>query len=162
MLAGLAPLGTLAAAQAFHLILRSKVFQYTTNHVHADIRALLLNLGDPERAGSSADSSKNKARFLSFWTLQLTDALLKLPVSGLEDEKEVVDVWPRIVVSIVPAVGALLERFVVAFLVLLDEAFQADESANSVSLMVTLQEQKEPRDTPVAVAEWVECKGNPG
>lgn len=75
-LAGLALLGILAAAQAFHPILRPKVFQYTTNHVHANIWALIVNLGDPERAGSAADSLKNRVRFLSFRTLQLTDALL--------------------------------------------------------------------------------------
>lgn len=132
-LVGHAPLGILAEAQAFHLIVRPEVLQYTTNHVHADIRALLLNLGNPQRAVSSADSLKNKAGFLSFRTLQLTDALLKLPVGGLDDEKEIVDVGPRIVLSLVPAVRALLKGFAITLLVLFDETFQADESANVVS-----------------------------
>jgi len=83
---------------------------------------------------------KHKARLFSLGTLELTKTLLELPVCGLDDGKSVMDVWPRVVPALVPAVGALFQGFVVAFLVLLNETFQADVSANLEPQMVALQE----------------------
>jgi len=47
---GLAPPGILAAPQALHSILRPQILQDTPDHIHADIRARLLQFGDAERA----------------------------------------------------------------------------------------------------------------
>src|SRR4051812_38799453 len=53
------------------------------------------------------------------------DTLLELRVGLLQNPQRVVDERPRVVCSLVPALRALLECFVVAILVLLDEPFQA-------------------------------------
>lgn len=97
----------------------------------------------------------NKTGFFAPGALKLTDALLKLTICHLDDEKNVIDVWPRVVFSLVPALGALLQGFVISFLVLFDEALQADVSADLQPQMAALQKQKEARNTPVSVSEWM-------
>lgn len=75
----------------------------------------------------------------------MTQTLFEFPVGGFYDEKGVIDVRPGIMFALVPAMGALLQGFVVPFLVLLNETLQTDVSADLESQMVALQEQKEPR-----------------
>jgi hypothetical protein len=60
----------------------------------------------------------------------LAKALLKLSISGFDDKKGVIDVRPGIVLASMPVVGALLQGFVIPFLVLFDEAFQTDVAAD--------------------------------
>ena len=138
------PVGILATSQAHHPASRPQVFQDTPDHIYADIRTLVPKVGNAERAKSLVDSLKHEACFFSFWTPKLAKALLELSVCGFDDEKGVIDVWPGIVFAIVPTLGALLQGFVVPFLVLLDEALQTDVAANLKPQVVALQEQKEP------------------
>ncbi len=63
--------------------------------------------------------------------------------------------WPGVVFAIVPALGALLQGFVVSFLVLLNETLQAYVSADLQPQVVALQEQQKPGYTTVAVAKRV-------
>ena len=97
-----------------------------------------------KRAKCPVNGMKNEIRLFSSRALKLPETRLELPVCGLDNEKDIIDVWPWIVLALVPAVGALLQGFVVAFLVLLDETLQADVSAYLEPQMVALQEQKQP------------------
>ena len=49
-LGGFLPSGILTASQAFDLIFRPQVFQDTSDHIHADIRALILKFCYAERS----------------------------------------------------------------------------------------------------------------
>jgi hypothetical protein len=69
----------------------------------------------------------------------LSDPLFELFVSGFENEKEIVHVRPRIVRSLVPALGTLLQRLVVAFFVLFDEPLQTDVAAYLIAQMIALK-----------------------
>ena len=62
---------------------------------------------------------------------------------------------PGVMLALVPSVRAELQSFVVAFLVLFDEAFQADITADLQSRLIALQQEEQPRHPPIAVAEWV-------
>ena len=46
---GFLPPGILAASKAFNLILRSQVFEDAPDHIHTDVRALVLKFGHAER-----------------------------------------------------------------------------------------------------------------
>jgi len=72
---------------------------------------------------------QHEVRLFTSRALQLPKAGLELPGCGLYNEKDIIDVWPWVVLALMPAVGTLRQGFVVAFLVLLDEALQADVSA---------------------------------
>ena len=141
---GFLPPGFLAASKAFNLILRPQAFQDAADHVHADIGTLILKFGHAERTESCVDSMKDKARFLPLGNLKPTEALLEFSIGHLDDGKNVIDVWPRSVLTLVPALGALLQGFVIPFLVLFDEALQADIPPDLKFQVVTLQEQKQP------------------
>ncbi len=117
-----------------------------------------MQFGNTERTGSPANSLKHEACLFTFGTLKLAEALFEFPVCCFDDEKGVIDVRPGIVFALVPAVGALLKGFIVPFLVLFDETLQTDVSADLESQMVALQEQKEPRNTPVSVTERMYAK----
>ena len=60
---------------------------------------------------------------------ELADALLEFLARLREDEEQEIHRRPRVVFALVPALGTLFEDFVVALLVLLDEAFEADVAA---------------------------------
>jgi len=72
--------------------------------------------------------------------LKQPEPRFKLSVRALDNEENIVDVRPWVVLALVPAVGALLKGFAVPFLVLFDEAFQADVSADLESQVVGLKE----------------------
>ncbi|MFW6151513.1 MAG: hypothetical protein ACOC6C_00900 [Verrucomicrobiota bacterium] len=57
-----------------------------------------------------------------------------------------------------PPHGALLQRFVVAVLVLLDRSLNADVSTHFVAELIELKEQNESGYAPVAVPEWVDTQ----
>jgi hypothetical protein len=141
---GFLPPGFLAASKAFNLILRPQTFQDGADLVHADVGTLILKFSHAERTESSVDSMKDKARFLPPGNLKPTEALLEFSIDHLDDGKNVIDLWPKSVLTLVPALGALLQGFVIPFLVLFNEALHVDIPPDLKSQVVTLQEQKQP------------------
>jgi hypothetical protein len=111
-LVGFLPPGFLAASKAFSLVFRPQVLQNTPDHIHADIRASVLKFCHTERPLSPVHGLKNEACFLALGTLKLAEALLEFPIRHLNDGKNVIDIWPGVTFALVPALGALLQRFV--------------------------------------------------
>jgi hypothetical protein len=60
--------------------------------------------------------------------------------------------------ALMPALGALLQDFVVTLLVLLDETFQADIAAGLDPAMVTGEQEQQARDAAVAVPERMDAQ----
>lgn len=143
-LGGFLPPGILAASKAINLILRPQVFQDTADHIHADVRTLVLQFGHAERTEATVDSVKNETCFLALGTLKPAEALLEFPIGRPDDGKNVIDVWPGVVFAFMPVLGTLLQGFVIPFLVLFDETLQADIPSDLKPQVVTLQEQKQP------------------
>jgi hypothetical protein len=140
---GFLPPGVLPAPKAFNLILRPQIFQNSADHIHADVRAFVLKFGHVERAEDTVDSMQNESCFLALGTFDPTEALLEFPIGRSDDEKNVVDVWPGVMFALMPALGALLQGFVIPFLVLFDESFQTDVPSDLKPKVVTLQKQKQ-------------------
>ena len=69
----------------------------------------------------------------------MSKALLKLPVGGPQDEKEIVDIRPGIVLPLVPVARTLLQGFIIALFVLFHEALDADVATYLITEMVTLK-----------------------
>jgi hypothetical protein len=90
------PPRVLTASKAFNLIFRPQVLEDTADHIHADVRAPSLKFGHAERTESSVDSVKNETRFLAFRTLKLAETLLEFMICHLDDGKNAIDIWPRI------------------------------------------------------------------
>jgi hypothetical protein len=103
-----------------------------------------LKFGNAKTATCPVNGAQNEIRLFPSRALKLPETRFKLPVCGLDNEKNIIDVRPRIVFALVPAVGALLKSFVVPLLVLFDEAFQANVSADLESQVVGLKEKKQP------------------
>ena len=138
------PPGVLAASKAFNLGLRPQVFKDAADHIHADVRACVLEFSHAERTESGVDSVKNESCFLALGTLNSPEALLEFLAGHSDDGKSVIDVWPGVVFALIPALGALLQGFVIPFLVLFDEALQADIPSDLKPQTIALQEQKQP------------------
>jgi hypothetical protein len=64
---------------------------------------------------------KHDGRLGASGLVNLTHALLKFLIGHLEDAEDIVDEGPGIVLGLMPAARALLERLVVAALVLLNQ-----------------------------------------
>jgi hypothetical protein len=109
---GFSPPGFPAGSRAFNLVFRPQVFKNALDHIHTDIRAPLLKFSHAERPLSPVDGLKNEACFLALGTLKLAEALLEFSIRQLDDGKNVIDIWPRIVFALVPALEALLQCFV--------------------------------------------------
>lgn len=88
-LGGFLPTGILAAAKALNLIFCPQVLQHPADHIHADVRALVLNFRHAERTESTVDSMKNETRFLTLGALELAEALLEFPIGHLDDGKNI-------------------------------------------------------------------------
>jgi hypothetical protein len=84
------------------------------------------------------DGAKDKACLFSPRAFHPSEVIFEFPVSRLNDEKDVIDIRPGVVFSFVPTLGALFQGFVIPFLVLLDQTFQADVSSNLKAEMVAL------------------------
>ena len=78
-------------------------------------------------------------RFCPSRTFNAARPVFKLPIGGLEDKQEIVDIGPGIMFPVMPAVRALLQRFVIAVFVLLDKPLKADIAPHLITKMVTLQ-----------------------
>lgn len=85
-------------------------------------------------------------------------ALLESVVGLFDDEQQVADVRPGVVLALVPAFGTLLQRFVVAHLVVLYQALQADVAPDVDAREVTGLEQQQAGDAAVAVAEGMDAE----
>lgn len=129
-----------------------------TNPVAADAGAEAFELADAEAALLAVDGLADELGLSAKGLDGRADALLELDVGGLEDAEEVVDEPPRIVRTLVPALGAVFEGLVVAILVLFDEALEADVPADLGAGVVGEQERQQARDAAVAVAEGVDAE----
>lgn len=126
-----------------------------------------MDVGHSKGTPCASDGPSNQFRFGSFWRNSLPDALLEFPVSGFENELNVIDVGPRIMPAFVPMLGALLQRFIVTFFVLFDQPLQADVTSDLITEVIGLKQEEQPRDPAVAVpkgmdAEEIEVKGGQG
>src|SRR5689334_24693358 len=99
-----APLGPRAAAQAFHSAGRPEVLEDPPEPVDAHPGALALKVGDRERPGRPLDGRLDQAGFLAPPGGRLAHAPLELPRRVQERVEQVVDVRPRVVPPLVPAV----------------------------------------------------------
>jgi len=92
----------------------TELAENTAQHVPADPRARPLKLGDCELAEECIHCRFDQLGLRPAPALELPDALLELPVRFLENEEDESDLRPRIVPAFVPALGADLERLVIA------------------------------------------------
>ncbi len=58
--------------------------------------------------------------------------------------------------SVVPALGTLFQGFVVSFLVLFNEALQADIAADLVSEVIALEQEQKTGDSTVSIPEGMD------
>lgn len=147
-----------ATPEALHLALLPQALEHMTDHVHTDAGALPLKVGDTEVLWRPTDCIEDHLALFSPRHLELPEAVFELPVGGLEDEEQIVQVGPGVVLSLVPAQGGLLQGLVVAVLVLLDDAFEADVPADLEAKVVALEEQEQAGDPAVSVAEQVDAQ----
>jgi hypothetical protein len=98
----------------------------------------MSKLGYAKRISHPVNGTKYKACLFSSGAFHLTETIFKFSVSRLDDEKDVIDIRPGVVFPFVPTVGALFQGFIIPFLVLLDQALQADVSPDLEPEMVTL------------------------
>lgn len=60
--------------------------------------------------------------------------------------------------SVMLTMGTLFQGFVVAFLILLNQPFEADVSADFKSEMIALEEHQEARYPTVTVPKWMDAQ----
>src|SRR5216684_4650267 len=152
------PTGCHAATLAFQLAIFFHLREHGPNPLSANTGTLTLYIAQAKFAWTLTDRIANQLCFGSFGLGDLTDALLEFLIGVLEYAEDVVDEGPGIVSALVPTDRALLERFVVSILVLLDQSLQANVTPYLHSGLVCLQQQCQARDTTVAVPERVDAK----
>ena len=81
-----------------------------------------------------------------------------IPVRTLEYVTDVPDIVPRIVGPFVPALEPQGVRLIVSLFIFLDEAFEAYVSTHFESEMIALEQQKEPGNPAVSIAERMDAQ----
>lgn len=125
----------------------SQPFQNTPDQIHSHTRTFALKRRDGKLSGLTRNGSLDQGGFLAAWRFELTDTLLKFLASLSENEQKKIHRRPRIMFALVPALGALFEHFVIAFFVVLDDAFQAVIAAHFQSAVVEQASRKSSRET---------------
>jgi hypothetical protein len=83
----------------------------------------------------------------------LTHPCFELAAGTFEREKDVVDVWPRVMLARMPPLRALFKRFVIAVFVLLDNPFEADIATDLIAEVIELMQHEETGYPAIAVSE---------
>ena len=163
----LSPRGGRSSPETLDSTLLLFVAQDRSHHVAANARANLSQFADRKlpcrrRTTRPCDqalySGKDQFALGTARCLDLADTLGKFPVTRFQDEEHVIDVRPRVVLTLVPALRAHLQRFVVTHLVLLDQAFETDVVPNLETKLVTLQQPDQARDATIAVAKGMNAQ----
>lgn len=142
----------MATAQAFDARALEPL-QYGAYEVHAHTRACALQIRKAEQPGLLVDGPLDQRSFLAARRLDLAGALLQFLARLRENKKQEIHGWPWIVQSFVPALRTLLEHFVVALPVFLDQALQADIAADLQAAMVTAEQKQQARDPAIAITK---------
>ena len=87
----------------------------------------------------------------------MTHPLFKLLVGSLEDVEEIVYVGPWVMFAFMPALGALLQGLVIAFLILLDEALDAYIPPHFITQVIALEQKKKAGNSTVAIPEGMDA-----
>jgi len=130
------PFGISAPAQTTDNPLCLKIFQNLADHVDSHAGACILEIADAEFARKFFDGLQDKDRFFTPRLGQAAQPVLKFLIGALDDETGEIDIMPGIVPAFMPALGTRFQGFIISFLVLFDQAFQADISADLDSLVV--------------------------
>lgn len=88
----------------------------------------------------------------------MPEALIELTISLVENEEDVTNVGPGIVLPVVPAQGSYLECLVVPLLILLDEPLQADVTARFEAQKAGLEQEKQSRHPAIPVAKGMDAE----
>ena len=80
----------------------------------------MFQFGQSEFTGKGVDSRFDQFRFGAARALDLPYPLFEFTVSVLEDKEQIIDIGPRVMPTLVPALRALLQGLVVTLLVLFD------------------------------------------
>jgi len=124
------PFRVFATPQTFDDSLTLKILKHPTDHVDADARIFLYDIGHTEIAGKTIDCPPDHHCLLTPLRRQAAQPFLEFPVRALEDETDEVDVMPGVVLAFMPSFRTLFQCFVVSFLVLLDQPFETDVSSD--------------------------------
>jgi hypothetical protein len=100
----LSPACISAAAEALHGPVFAKLLQHVTNHVHANAGTFPLQIRNIERSGGSFHSSNYEPLLLTARHAHVAGTPFKFLVAFLERVEQIVDVMPRVVLPLVPAV----------------------------------------------------------
>lgn len=141
LFADYSPLGVLATAKALNLR-SAKILQNLPDHVEADARTGVLNVADPEWTGLRLNRRLNEISLRTARRFDLPGALLELGVTAPNNGEEEVNPGREVVFAVMPTLGTAVETFVIVFLRLLDEAFEADVAAHFVAVLVKRQQRE--------------------
>lgn len=120
-----------------------------------------LQIGHTKGADLPFHRREDRCGLFTARRFEVVNAPLKLLVRLRENVEQVVQIRPRVVFAVVPAGGGLFERFVVALLVLLDQAFEADVASHFKTAVIQRLQQQETGSAPVADLVVVRSFGDP-
>ncbi|MCH8086418.1 MAG: ribonuclease Y [Chloroflexi bacterium] len=137
------PTGTAAFALHFEEPLVAHLSQYVAHHVATDTGAVGLDFRDGEGPGASPDRLVDLPGLRTLARGQSTDAVLELRVGADHHAPGVVEPGCHVVLALVPALRAALQRLVVGLLRLLVDSLQADVAADLVVEVVEEQQRQQ-------------------
>jgi len=110
----------------------AELTQDEANHVAAGAGAVGFNIGNGKGTYATGDGVPDEFGFCAAPFGNGSNAFFKFTVGTQERSPEVVEPWVGVVFAGVPVLRAGFERFVVGFLGLLEDAFEADVASNIV------------------------------
>ena len=152
------PSGAWAASKAIDVSRSLKISQNPAHHVPTYARTRPLKIGEREFRIKVFHGGFDHIGLRATGRLGPFQAFLKFFVGRLQNRQKVVDIRPGVLFSLMPPLRTFFQGFIVAFFVLLDEAFETDIAAHLVTELIALQQEEKARDPAVAVAEGVNAQ----
>jgi len=130
-----------------------KPLEQMADHIQADAGTSLLDFSHGEEAGLHVNGGFHQGGLRAARRFHLSGPLFEFSVAATDDGEEEVEPGRELVFAFMPALRTAVEVFVVIFLGLLDEAFEADVTPDFVTVLVKREQREQTRDAAIAIAE---------
>lgn len=147
-----------AAAQAFKTVRFTLLAQNTAHQVNSNRWTALLDILNGKVTVHVPDCFKHGGGFCSLRSGSIPHPAFEFLIRRLKDEQQIIHIMPRILLSFVTSVGTQFQCLVLTLLVFLDDPFEADVAPHLIAQVVALQQQEQPGNAAVAVAERMDAE----
>lgn len=152
------PFSGSSAPEAFDNVVFFKVEEDAADHIAADHRAGLFEVGETEVCDERLDGVLDGFGFAAPAGADPAEARLEFGIGGQQGAEEIFCPGPDIVFPLMPSLRREKERLIIGLLGFLDDALQADVPSHIIALMIEREQREQTGHAAVPIREGVDAE----